>query len=84
MGRLRFRAKLYLTKRIGVPGYRFREWKEEFPYGRIYLVLEGSMLIKILFSDRVTHNFPERPSRGEGEDKGLGRLPQLRQGGKML
>lgn len=56
--------------------------KEEFPYGRIYLVLEGSMLIKILFSDRVTHNFPERPSRGEGEGRGLGRLPQLRQGGK--
>lgn len=42
------------------------------------------MLTKILFSDRVTHNFPERPSRGEGEDRGLGRLPRLRQGEKML
>lgn len=37
----------------------------EFPYSGTYLVWEVSALIKTLLSDRIPHNLPERPSRGE-------------------
>lgn len=42
-------------------------WGGGAPYSRIYSVLEVSTLIKKLFSDRLTHNFPEKPSRGQRE-----------------